>query len=41
MLCEHEVLNHNNLLCLFCSGRHSFPLQFDTLEEGMEQQNGK
>lgn len=34
MFCEHEVLNHNNLLCLFCSGSLSCPLEFDTLQRG-------
>lgn len=33
MFCEHEVLNHNNL-CLFCFGRLSCPLGFDTLQRG-------
>lgn len=38
MLCEHEMLNHNNLICLFCFGRHSCPLEFDTLEERMNSE---
>lgn len=41
MFWEHGVLHHNNLLCLFCFGRHSCPLESDTLEERLKQQNGK
>ena len=44
MFCEHEVLNHSNL-CLFCFGRLSFPLEFDTLQRGgggaKKEKNGK
>lgn len=34
MFSEHQLLNHNNLWCLFCFGRLRCPLEFDTLQRG-------
>lgn len=41
MFCEHVVLNHSNVLYLYCFGRLTWPLELDTLEEGVEQKNGR